>query len=88
MGFLNPVLDERERLRRPVQERPLPGDAQALERYRYLLRTAPPHAIERAHAEAFARLTQEERSQVRRQDGETQCESNQYGATSWSQRGV
>ena len=32
-------------------------DQQAVERYRYLLQTAPPEAIEQAHAEAFSRLT-------------------------------
>lgn len=33
----------------------------ALERYRYLLRTAPPETIEKAHAEAFEKLTPEQR---------------------------
>jgi hypothetical protein len=37
------------------------ADEQALERYRYLLRTAPPETIEEAHAEAFAQLTPEQR---------------------------
>src|SRR3990170_3541296 len=41
-------------------------DQQAIERYRYMLRTAPPDDIERAHAEAFARLTPEQRSEVLR----------------------
>lgn len=41
-----------------------PADEQALARYRYLLRTAPPEAVEQAHAEAFAQLTPEQRSQV------------------------
>jgi hypothetical protein len=39
-------------------------DDQALERYRYLLRTAPPEAIEQAHAEAFAQLTPDQRTRV------------------------
>ncbi len=39
-------------------------DEQAVERYRYLLRTAPPETIEEAHAEAFARLTPEQRRMV------------------------
>ena len=39
-------------------------DAQALERYRYMLATAPPDDIERAHEEAFARLTPEQRAQA------------------------
>ncbi|WP_409485069.1 hypothetical protein [Arsenicicoccus dermatophilus] len=39
-------------------------DRQAIARYRYLLQTAPPEAVEQAHAEAFARLTPEQRRQV------------------------
>ena len=39
-------------------------DEQALERYRYMLATAPPEDIERAHEEAFARLTPEQRRQA------------------------
>jgi hypothetical protein len=39
-------------------------DELAIERYRYLLRTAPPEEIERAHAEAFAALTPEQRRKV------------------------
>lgn len=75
MGFLDRLFGrDRERdddwQRRPQQRRdydydqPAPRDAdqQALERYRYLLRTAPPEAIEQAHEEAFARLTPEQRA--------------------------
>ncbi|AKT36102.1 hypothetical protein [Chondromyces crocatus] len=43
---------------------PRDPDAQAVERYRYLLRTAPPDAIEEAHTEAFARLSPDQRKQV------------------------
>jgi hypothetical protein len=39
-------------------------DQQAIERYRYMLRTAPPDDVERAHAEAFARLTTDQRRMV------------------------
>jgi len=39
-------------------------DQAAIERYRYLLRAAPPEAIEQAHTEAFAKLTPEQRRQV------------------------
>ena len=44
----------------------VPGseDERAVERYRYLLRTAPPERIEQAHAEAFAALTPEQRREV------------------------
>jgi hypothetical protein len=70
MGFLDRLLG-----RSPGSESP-PGqdasassraasgeltDEQALERYRYLVRTAPPDAIEQAHEEAFAKLTPEQR---------------------------
>jgi hypothetical protein len=44
--------------------RQLSADEQAVERYRYLLRTAPPETIEAAHAEAFAKLTPEQRRLV------------------------
>jgi hypothetical protein len=39
-------------------------DDQALARYRYMLATAPPEDIERAHEEAFARLTPDQRRQA------------------------
>ena len=41
-------------------------DEQALERYRYLVRTAPPDSIEQAHEEAFAKLTPDQRQQALR----------------------
>lgn len=43
---------------------PRSEDEIAIERYRYLLRTAPPETIEQVHAEAFARLTDAQRRQV------------------------
>src|SRR5215213_769513 len=46
------------------RSRDLSPDEQAVERYRYLLRTAPPETIEDAHAEAFARLNPEQRRMV------------------------
>jgi hypothetical protein len=46
-----------------ASRRQLP-DEQAVARYRYLLRTAPPEQIEQAHAEAFAQLTPDQRQQV------------------------
>jgi hypothetical protein len=42
-------------------------DAEAVRRYRYLLRTAPPEAIEQAHAEAFEQLSPDQRRQVLQQ---------------------
>src|ERR1700694_3231410 len=64
MGYLNRSFGESEGPPRRVPGRDSTGDEQALERYRYLLRTAPPEAIEQAHAEAFAQLTPEQRAQV------------------------
>lgn len=75
MGFFDRFTgrkDERE------QEQAIPGqyqfgrqppldDEQALERYRYMLRTAPPETIEQAHLEAFAKLTPEQRQTVLRE---------------------
>ena len=57
------------RLRRRLRGGPGHGgealpDQQAIERYRYLLRTAPPEQIEQAHAEAFEKLTVDQRQQV------------------------
>lgn len=40
------------------------NDQQAIDRYRYMLRTAPPDDVERAHQEAFERLTPEQRATV------------------------
>ena len=48
---------------------PRPGgseDERAVARYRYLLRTAPPEQLEAIHAEAFAKLTPEQRQQLLR----------------------
>jgi hypothetical protein len=42
----------------------LSADERAVARYRYLLRTAPPEAIEHAHAEAFAQLTPQQRQRL------------------------
>src|SRR5215212_7553369 len=55
--------ESRSQVARP-QSREMSSDEQAVERYRYLLRTAPPETIEEAHAEAFAKLTPEQRRMV------------------------
>jgi hypothetical protein len=47
------------------------ADEQAIARYRYMLKTAPPETIEQAHAEAFARLTPEQRRIVLEQMSES-----------------
>lgn len=48
---------------KPTSPGPL-TDQQALERYRYMVVTAPPADIERAHAEALAQLTPDQRRQA------------------------
>ncbi len=48
----------------PTNQPPRSADEIAIERYRYLLRTAPPETIEQVHAEAFSRLTEPQRQQV------------------------
>ncbi len=66
MGFLNRLFGtENGGPERETRGAVLPStDAQALERYRYMVRTAPPETIEQAHREAFERLTPEQRRQL------------------------
>jgi hypothetical protein len=54
---------DRHRPRFGAQEGRDPDEV-AVERYRYMLKAAPPETIEQAHAEAFAKLTPEQRQQV------------------------
>jgi hypothetical protein len=49
------------------QHQPPGADEQALRRYRYMLKTAPPETIEQAHEEAFAKLTPDQRAQALRE---------------------
>ena len=66
MGILDKLLgrdDERQPAQRPSAGAAAPSaDEQAIARYRYMLQTAPPQTIEQAHAEAFAKLTPEQRT--------------------------
>jgi hypothetical protein len=73
MGFLGRLMgteSDADRQPAPVARRGGPAtpvldaDQQALERYRYMLRTAPPETLEQAHAEAFAKLTSEQRRRL------------------------
>ncbi len=80
MGFLDRLLGRQEQPPQQPQyarqgwqqqsapQQPAPqqrsDDEIAIERYRYLLRTAPPEQLEQVHAEAFAKLTPEQRQQV------------------------
>jgi hypothetical protein len=68
MDILRRLFGSDEPRSQTTQSRPgsrqMSSDEQAVERYRYLLRTAPPETIEEAHAEAFAKLTPEQRHMV------------------------
>jgi len=75
MGFLDRLLGRPEQPEQPRRST-APGstaaprrteDEIAVERYRYLLRTAPPETIEQVHTEAFSKLTDEQRDLLFRQ---------------------
>lgn len=76
MGFLDRLLgrpesDGPDRMTNDARaSSPAPArteDEIAVERYRYLLRTAPPETIEQVHEEAFTKLTPEQRGILYRQ---------------------
>ena len=72
MGILDKLLGRDEEPQpnpapRPSANSARSGDEQAIARYRYMLKTAPPETIEQAHAEAFARLTPEQRNMLLQQ---------------------
>lgn len=68
MGFLDRLFGSDEPARQappvPRNQPPRSEDELAIERYRYLLRTAPPETIEQVHAEAFSKLSEPQRQQV------------------------
>jgi hypothetical protein len=66
MGFLDRLFGNERNAPQPRPGVPYVAseDEQALERYRYMMKTAPPETIEQAHQEAFARLTPEQRQRV------------------------
>ena len=63
MGFLDRLLGRPEQPEQPRRAAApqRTDDEIAVERYRYLLRTAPPETIEQVHTEAFSKLTDEQR---------------------------
>lgn len=71
MGLLDRFFGTHEAHARHTGAAPRPAppgsDVYALERYRYMIQTAPPETVEQAHAEAFAKLTPEQRQQVLRE---------------------
>jgi hypothetical protein len=70
MGLFSRLLsnDEKSAPRRRVPVSVRAGesseDQRAIERYRYMIQTAPPETIEQAHQEAFARLAPEQRRRM------------------------
>jgi hypothetical protein len=67
MGFLDRLFGTAEpqtRTAPPVAPAARTEDDRAIERYRYLIRTAPPETIEQVHAEAFSRLTDSQRALI------------------------
>ena len=66
MGIFDRIFGGREASTagQPTQNPGLSEDEQAIARYRYMLKTAPPETIEQAHAEAFAKLTPDQRRKV------------------------
>jgi hypothetical protein len=63
MGLLNRLFGTQPESPQPGPSAP-GSDAYALERYRYMLQTAPPETIEQAHAEAFEKLDVQQRRRV------------------------
>ena len=61
MGFFDRLLGREEQPPAAPPQRQRSDDELAVERYEYLLRTAPPETIEKVHTEAFAKLTPEQR---------------------------
>jgi hypothetical protein len=61
MGFLDRLFGTEQAQAAPPRRAPRTDDELAIERYRYLLRTAPPETLEQVHAEAFAKLSDEQR---------------------------
>ncbi len=63
MGFWDSLFgaSRQESSSSPRRSRPPTDDEYAVDRYRYLLRTAPPEQVEKVHAEAFSKLTPAQR---------------------------
>ena len=65
MGFLDRLFGAQDEVPSASPRRAVPNDDErAVERYRYLLSTAPPETIEQVHAEAFSKLSESQRAQV------------------------
>jgi hypothetical protein len=65
VGFFDELFGRNEQAQQPrpqARNARRSDDEIAVERYRYLLRTAPPETIEQLHTEAFSKLTEEQRT--------------------------
>ncbi len=82
MGILDRIFGSDEPQRQDANQSSTgqTSDEQAIARYRYMLQTAPPETIEQAHAEAFARLTPEQRQMILQQLNQVAPE-DERGAT-------
>ncbi len=65
---------------RPGQGAGRDADQAAIAKYKYMLHTAPPQDMERAHAEAFARLTPQQRAMLR-EDLNSQLPASEQAAS-------
>ena len=89
MGLLDSLFGNKDEQNQPAQggyapnasaqQRPQNADEQAIARYRYMLQTAPPEQLEAAHAEAFARLTPEQRQLALQQMAQAVPENERAG---------
>ena len=64
MGLFDRLFGSDQPEQQAPPARPRSTDEIAVERYRYLLRTAPPETLEQVHTEAFAKLTDDQRALV------------------------
>lgn len=88
MGFLDRLFGRTETASLPTRQPaagspagvPQSADERALAQYRYMLQTAPPQAIEQAHAEAFAKLSPEQRAMLLQQLTAEMPEAERAGA--------
>jgi hypothetical protein len=81
MGFFSRLfgMDQGETAHRAARPSADGPGSTALERYRYMLQTAPPETIEQAHQEAFEKLNPEQRRQLLRELAEA-APPNERGA--------
>ena len=75
MGLFDRIFGTDDSHQQRPQRSTRSDDEIAVERYRYLLRTAPPETIEQVHAEAFSKLSQQQRDLLFAQLSENSSEA-------------